>query len=159
MIPEASSSLTTDLPIKGFNENKRKKTFSKFIYLETKRLRIPKKRSISPPILSPSSVTLNILSSNKNSLSPSNKNKKKRYPLPISQSFNDFNSSSNVSIPKLEVQQQSRPIQYPIPPPIDPRNPITWNVNDVCWYLNEVGCSFALKTVKEQVKINHLVFK
>jgi hypothetical protein len=87
---------------------------------------------------------LNILSSNK----------KKRRPFPVSQSFNDFNSSSNVSIPKIEVQQSSsliRSTQYSISPPIDPRNPITWNVNDVCWYLNESGCSFALKTIKEQV--------
>ncbi len=89
-----------------------------------------------------------------NILSPTNKNKKKRHPFPVSQSFNDFNSSSNVSIPKIEVQQSSpliRSTQYSIPPPIDPRNPITWNVNDVCWYLNESGCSFALKTIKEQV--------
>jgi hypothetical protein len=48
-----------------------------------------------------------------------------------------------------------RPTQYPIPSPIDPRNPVTWNVNDVCWYLNESGCSFAVKTIKEQVKTNN----
>ena len=38
------------------------------------------------------------------------------------------------------------------PPPVDTRNPLTWNVSDVCWYLNESGCSFALKTIQEQVK-------
>jgi hypothetical protein len=29
---------------------------------------------------------------------------------------------------------------------------VTWNVNDVCSYLNQSGCSFALKTIKEQVR-------
>jgi len=121
IISEPSSS--TNLPIK-----------------ESKRSRMPKKkRSLSPSIISPPSpVTLNILSS-------TNKNKKQRRPLPVSQSFNDFNPS----ISKIEVQQSPSLIR-PIPPPIDPRNPITWNVNDVCWYLNESGCSFALKTIKEQ---------
>jgi hypothetical protein len=93
-------------------------------------------------------VTLNILSS------PLNKNKKKRRPFPSSQSLNDLNSSSKLTIPKVEVHQSPpliRPSQLPIPPPIDTRNPVTWNVNDVCWYLNESGCSFALKTIKEQV--------
>jgi hypothetical protein len=112
-------------------------------------LRIPnKKRSLSPP------VTLNILS-------PSNKNRKKRHPFPTSQSINDLNSASNVLIPKIEPQSSSslmRSIQYPITPPIDPRNPVTWNVNDVCWYLNESGCSFALKTIKEQVHIKSFFF-
>jgi hypothetical protein len=33
---------------------------------------------------------------------------------------------------------------------------VTWNVNDVCSYLNQSGCSFALKTIKEQV--NYFLF-
>jgi hypothetical protein len=35
---------------------------------------------------------------------------------------------------------------------------VTWNVNDVCWYLNQSGCAFALKTIKEQVKQIILLF-
>ncbi len=130
-------------------------SFEIFFILESKRSRISKKkRSLSPSIVSPPSVTLNILSSNKT--------QKKRRPIPTSQSLNNYNSSPNFPISKVEVPQSSsliRPIQYPIQPPIDPRNPVTWNVNDVCWYLNESGCSFAMKTIKEQVKRNFPSFK
>ena len=107
----------------------------------SKRSRNPRpKRSLSPAIVTPpplpTPVTLNILS---------NRKSKKRRPLPPSE-------SSNYSIPKVELAQTSTPlIRYSIPPPIDPRNPVTWNVNDVCWYLNESGCSFALEVIKEQV--------
>ena len=38
---------------------------------------------------------------------------------------------------------------YPVPL-LDTRNPVTWNVNYVCSYLNQSGCSFALKTIQEQ---------
>jgi hypothetical protein len=75
-----------------------------------------------------------------NPSSPSNKNKKKRRSSPPC-------SSSELVIPKMEIQQSTIPI-----PLIDTRNPVTWNVNDVCSYLNQSGCSFALKTIKEQVK-------
>ncbi|CAF1510884.1 unnamed protein product [Rotaria sordida] len=129
---------------------------------ESKRSCISKKRRCASPSIvcrSASPVTLNILSSNSNPSSPSNKNKKKRTTLSTSQSLNDLNNCSNILKPNIESQNSSssssssfiRPIQqYSIPPPIDPRNPVTWNVNDVCWYLNESGCSFALKTIKEQ---------
>ena len=127
-----------------------------------KRSRMPRqKRSLSPSIGTPppiTPVTLNILSSEKHPPSPGNKNPKKRRHIPIPPSSNDFKSSpSDYPIVKVEPAPTSppliRPSQYhPIPPPIDPRNPVTWNVNDVCWYLNESGCSFALKVIKEQVK-------
>ncbi|CAF1155621.1 unnamed protein product [Adineta steineri] len=102
---------------------------------ESKRLRVSKKKR---PLSSP--LTLDVLNSYDNSPSSPNNTKKKRRLYTKSQT------------PKVEIQQPSsiRSIPYPIPPPIDPRNPITWNVNDVCWYLNESGCSFALKTIKEQ---------
>jgi len=48
-------------------------------------------------------------------------------------------------VPKVEPQ----PLAYPIPL-INTQNPVTWNVNDVCSYLNQSGCSFALKTIQEQ---------
>ncbi|CAF2615518.1 unnamed protein product [Rotaria sp. Silwood2] len=99
------------------------------------------KRSLSPL------VTMNILP---NPCSPLNKNKKKRRSP---QTVNGIDSScSNIIIPKIEIQQSiSSIIQSSIPiPPIDTRNPITWNVNDVCSYLHQSGCSFALKTIKEQ---------
>ncbi|CAF0809357.1 unnamed protein product [Rotaria sordida] len=109
---------------------------------ELKSSRIGKNKRSSSPL-----VTMNILS---NSCSLSNKNKKKRRS---SQTINDINSScSNVTIPKIEIQQStSSIIQSAISiPSIDTRNPVTWNVNDVCSYLNQSGCSFALKTIKEQ---------
>jgi hypothetical protein len=109
---------------------------------------VKKKRSSSPPSLP--SVTLNILSSS----SPPIKTKKKRRSP---QSIDDIASSSELIIPKLELQSSLVSPTYPISP-IDTRNPVTWNVNDVCSYLNESGCSFALKTIKEQVNQNiHLV--
>ncbi|CAM4749184.1 unnamed protein product [Rotaria magnacalcarata] len=124
---------------------------------ETKRTCISKKkRSISPSIVnrSKSPVTLNILSTNSNSSLPLNKKNKKLCLAPTPQSQNDINICSNIVKPNIESQNSPtfiRPIQqYSIPPPIDPRNPVTWNVNDVCWYLNKSGCSFALKTIKEQ---------
>jgi hypothetical protein len=147
----SSSSTTTHVSIKGLEFEKKRSflLFNKFFFLESKRLRIPKKkRSLSPP------ATLNVLSSNSNCAPSPNKAKRKRSFFPKSQSLKE-------SVPKIEVQQPSsliRSTQYPIPPPpIDPRNPVTWNVNDVCWYLNESGCSFALKTIKEQVKQNIIV--
>jgi len=91
---------------------------------------------------------MNILS---NPSSPSNKNKKKRRSP---QTVNEFASSSDITVPKIEIQQSTSSLiqpTFPIPP-IDTRNPVTWNVNDVCSYLNQSGCSFALKTIKEQVK-------
>ncbi|CAF2026421.1 unnamed protein product [Rotaria magnacalcarata] len=102
---------------------------------ELKRTRLGKnKRSPSP------SVTMNILS---NSCSSSNKNKKnRRSPEMI---IDSVSSCSNITIPKVEIQQSTFAIS-----PIDTRNPVTWNVNDVCSYLNQSGCSFALKTIKEQ---------
>ncbi|CAF1122100.1 unnamed protein product [Rotaria sp. Silwood1] len=125
---------------------------------ESKRSYISKKRRCPSPSIvyrSASPITLNILSSNSNPSSPSNKNKKKRTTLSTSQSLNDLKNCSNVLKTNIESQNSSpfiRPIQqYSIPPPpIDPRNPVTWNVNDVCWYLDKSGCSFALKTIKEQ---------
>ncbi len=114
---------------------KEKKTFS--FLLESKRSRIGKtKRSSSPPL-----VTMNILS---NPSSPINKNKKKRRSSPI---------NNDLTIPKIEIQQTTFPI-----PLIDTRNPVTWNVNDVCSYLNQSGCSFALKTIKEQVTKKKEIF-
>jgi len=77
---------------------------------------------------------MNILS---NPSSPNNKTKKKRRSSPI---------NNHLTIPNIEIQQTTFPI-----PLIDTRNPVTWNVNDVCSYLNQSGCSFALKTIKEQV--------
>lgn len=133
-----------------------------------KRSRIPRqKRPLSPSIVTPppiTPVTLNILSSDK-------KPKKRRHPI-TAQSSNDFkpspspsSSSSDFPIVKVEPSQTTsssssliRPIQYPIPPPIDLQNPITWNVNDVCWYLNKSGCSFALNVIKEQVKKKNISF-
>ncbi|CAF3448369.1 unnamed protein product [Rotaria sp. Silwood1] len=109
---------------------------------ELKPSRIGKNKRSSSPL-----VTMNILS---DSCSLSNKNKKKRRSP---QTINDIDSScSNLTISKLEIQQSTSSIkQSTIPiPPIDPRNPVTWNVNDVCSYLNQSGCSFALKTIKEQ---------
>ncbi|CAF1183653.1 unnamed protein product [Adineta ricciae] len=102
-----------------------------------KRSRLPKnKRSASPVI------TMNILSNP--SSPPSNKAKKKRRSP---QFVPDFSSA----IPKVEISPPTTLLQptYPISP-IDTRNPVTWNVNDVCSYLNQSGCSFALKTIKEQ---------
>jgi hypothetical protein len=93
---------------------------------------------------------MNILS---NPSSPSNKNKKKRRSPQI---VNEFASSSDIIVPKVEIHQSTSSLiqsTFPIPP-IDTRNPVTWNVNDVCSYLNQSGCSFALKTIKEQVKKN-----
>lgn len=128
----------------------------------TKRSRIPRqKRPLSPSIVTPppiTPVTLNILSSDK-------KPKKRRHPI-TAQSSNDFKpspspSSSSSDFPNVKIEPSQttsssssliRPIQYPIAPPIDLQNPITWNVNDVCWYLNKSGCSFALNVIKEQVK-------
>ncbi len=99
------------------------------------------KRSSSPLI------TTNILS---NPGSPTNKTKKKRRSSPIN---NDYPSSSDITIPKVDIQSQTFPISL-----IDTRNPVTWNVNDVCSYLNQSGCSFALKTIKEQVKKRKIFF-
>jgi len=106
------------------------------IILESKRSRIGKTKRSSSPL-----ITTNILS---NPSSPTSKTKKKRRSSPIN---NDFASSSDITIPKLELQPSTFPISL-----IDTRNPVTWNVNDVCSYLNQSGCSFALKTIKEQVK-------
>ncbi len=106
-----------------------------FFILESKRSRIGKNKRSSPPL-----ITTNILS---NPSSPNNKTRKKRRSSPIN---NDLISSSDITIPKIEIQQTTFPI-----PLIDTRNPVTWNVNDVCSYLNQSGCSFALKTIKEQV--------
>lgn len=137
--------------------NKKQKIKQEPVQIETKivepskRSRNPRpKRSLSPAIVTPPplpiplppppppAMTLSILS---------NKKSKKRRPLPSSE-------SSNYSLPKVELAQTSTPlIRYPIAPPIDPLNPVTWNVNDVCWYLNKSGCSFALEVIKEQVKI------
>ncbi|CAF4462189.1 unnamed protein product, partial [Rotaria sp. Silwood2] len=156
-----TTTTTTNHSIKGFKEKNNflvyLKTKKKKISLESKRSCISKKkRCASPSIVyrSSSPITLNILSSNSNPASPSNRNKKKRTTLSSSQSLNDLNNCSNILKQTIESQNSPpfiRPIQqYTIPPPIDPRNPVTWNVNDVCWYLNESGCSFALKTIKEQ---------
>ncbi|UJR24893.1 hypothetical protein I4U23_006260 [Adineta vaga] len=124
----SSSSTTTHAPIQ-----------------ETKRSRISKKkRSLSPTIVSPPPPVRSDVSSS------TNKIKKNRRSIPQSQ-------SPNIPTIKTEITPTVSPIRstsYPIPPPIDPRNPLTWNVNDVCWYLNESGCSFALKTIKEQVNLN-----
>ncbi|UJR23902.1 hypothetical protein I4U23_026874 [Adineta vaga] len=102
----------------------------------SKRSRLTKsKRPVSPVI------TMNILS---DPSSPPNKAKKKRRSP---QFVNDLSSSiSKIELPLASTLLQST---YPIPP-IDTRNPVTWNVNDVCSYLNQSGCSFALKTIKEQ---------
>lgn len=133
--------------------NKKQKTIVNIkqepVQIETKTIQSSKrsrnsrpKRSLSPAIVTPPPMTLNILSSKKS---------KKRHPHPSSE-------SSNYSIPKVELAQASTPlIRYSIPPPIDPRNPVTWNVNDVCWYLNETGCSFALEVIKEQVNNSHFL--
>ncbi len=107
------------------------------------------KRSSSPVI------TTNILS---NPGSPTNKTKKKRRSSPINNDYpssinNDYPSSSDITIPKVDIQSQTFPISL-----IDTRNPVTWNVNDVCSYLNQSGCSFALKTIKEQVKKKKIFF-
>ena len=111
------------------------------MFLESKRLRTAKNKRASSPL-----ITTNILS---NPSSPSNKTKKKRRSSPP---MNDLAcSSSDMIIPKIEIQQPTIPITL-----IDTRNPVTWNVNDVCSYLNQSGCSFALKTIKEQVKINNI---
>ena len=96
---------------------------------------------------------MNILS---NPLSSSNKNtnKKKRT---LAQTVTDITSSfssSNLTKPKIEIQHSApsfNQLAFPISS-VDIRNPVTWNVNDVCSYLNQTGCSFALKTIKEQVK-------
>ncbi|CAF1010355.1 unnamed protein product [Adineta ricciae] len=107
---------------------------------ESKRSRIPKKkRSLSPPVVSSSVRSSEVPFS-------STKTKRNRRSTPQPQ-------TSNIPIPKTEplpVVSPLRTTTYSIPPPIDPRNPLTWNVDDVCWYLNECGCSFALKTIKEQ---------
>ena len=96
------------------------------------------------------------MSTNSNSSSPSNKKKRKRNSLPSSSSLNDFHHSNDMNSSKVDNKHSPsliRPFPNSIPPPpIDPLNPFTWNVNDVCWFLNESGCSFALKTIKEQVK-------
>ena len=76
---------------------------------------------------------MNILS---NSSSPT---KKKR------RSSTTTTDSSDLSIAKLDLSSPTYPL-----PLLDTRNPVTWNVNDVCSYLNQSGCSFALKTIQEQ---------
>lgn len=109
-----------------------------------KRSRIGKNKRPSSPL-----VTMNILS---NPSSPSNKNKKKRNSP---QNHNDINSScSDGTISRLELQQSTSSFTQPTfsIPSLNTRNPVTWNVNDVCSYLNQSGCSFALKTIQEQVK-------
>lgn len=126
---EPSSS--TDLPIKGW-------TFSFYssnptellLLLESKRSRLGKGKRPS----SPSSVTMNILN---HSSSPT---KKKR------RSSATTADSSDLSMAKLDLSSPT----YPPAPLLDTRNPVTWNVNDVCSYLNQSGCSFALKTIQEQ---------
>ena len=109
-------------------------------------------------------MTLNILpTSDVNPSSPSNKSKKQRRsllsPSSSSSSSTKLDPSPDVTQPKIELQPTPaslmiRSSPYSISPPIDTRNPVTWNVNDVCWYLNEAGCSFALKTIKEQVSLS-----
>jgi hypothetical protein len=90
-------------------------------------------------------ITTNILSTPP---SPTSKNKKKRRSSP------PICSSSDAILPKIEIHQPTIPI-----PLINTQNPVTWNVNDVCSYLNQSGCSFALKTIKEQVKNIYLFDK
>lgn len=94
-------------------------------------------------------MTLNILSPTTSSSSATNKNKKKRRSSP---SVNTFPSPSEESNQTVDVSPSASLLvpSLSIPPS---RNPVTWNVNDVCWYLNQSGCSFALKTIQEQVKI------
>ena len=132
IIAEPSSSL--EVPVKGLFRFHLLSRFS-FSFLESKRSRIGKTKRSSSPL-----ITMNILS---NPPSPTNKPKKKRRSSPI---VNDFASSSDLTIPKVEIQTPTFPIAL-----LDTRNPVTWNVNDVCSYLNQSGCSFALKTIKEQV--------
>ncbi|CAF4128379.1 unnamed protein product [Adineta steineri] len=112
---------------------------------ESKRPRITKNKRPSSPV-----ITMNILS---NPSSPSNRTKKKRRSPQIMNEFASSSlSSSDITIPKIEIQQSTSSLIQPTfsIPPIDTRNPVTWNVNDVCSYLNQSGCSFALKTIKEQ---------
>ncbi len=138
IISEPPSSI--QIPIKGFFFIDFSNTLC--FDLESKRSRLGKNKRSSSPL-----VTTNILS---NPSSPNHKTRKKRRSSPT---MNDFvsssSSSSDITIPKLEIQQSTFPI-----PLIDTRNPVTWNVNDVCSYLNQSGCSFALKTIKEQVILN-----
>ena len=158
----SSSSTTTNLSIKGSIQRRRFFFFFHQIslHLESKRSCTSKtKRHLSPPIENP--LTLNILSSTSDSSSPKNKTNKKQRPIPVtSASPKNSNCASNVVISTIEKQRSPSLIRSmpPLPPPIDPRNPVTWNVNDVCWYLNQSGCSFALKIIKEQVKKEILYF-
>ena len=151
-VSETSSSSTSSTtnpapPVQGSSNRRKSFLSTKFFILETKRSRIPKKkRSLSPPVVS------SPVRSSEVPFSP-NKTKRNRRSTPQSQ-------TPNVPIPKVEPLSAVPPLRtttYSIPPPIDPRNPLTWNVDDVCWYLNECGCSFALKTIKEQVTTNEYI--
>lgn len=133
IITEPSSSI--EIPIKGLFSIDLFSINFVFMILEFKRSRLGKNKRSSSPL-----ITMNILS---NPSSPTNKTRKKRRSSPINNEL-----TSDVKVPKIEIQQTTFSI-----PLIDTRNPVTWNVNDVCSYLNQSGCSFALKTIKEQVNI------
>ena len=131
--------------------------------LESKPVRsAKKKRSFSPesvPSISSSTDPL-----------PSNKIKKNRRsppnipPTNLIENYSSSSSSSSTSelnsFPLGSIQKNDYEINSSLVSTtsqsnlssIDSRNPMTWNVNDVCWYLNKCGCSFALETIKEQVK-------
>ena len=104
-------------------------SFNSFFLLESKRSRLGKGKRPSSPL-----VTMNILTT---SSSPT---KKKRRSSATTDA-----SSSDMTMAKVDLPSPTYPV-----PLLDTRNPVTWNVNDVCSYLNQSGCSFALKTIQEQ---------